>query len=155
MTTETQKTIESLATQDQAEKYALAYVHIFNMAKAVTEHERKKMPFTCSKQGKNDMAKASLSKLQLITPTDPIQSVVSIKILEYVMEMSKGKAETKGIEKLPNIVTMMINTLITYYDEQYKSTKNNKYLEIKEGVQTQKVIWEGMLSLLKANIKLK
>lgn len=155
MTTATQKAIESLTSQDQAEKYALAYVHIYNVAKAVTEKEKKKMPFTCSKQSKLDMARASISKLQFITPLEPMQSVASIKVLDYVIETFKGKAVTKGIEKLPNIVTMMINSLITHYDEQYKATRNSKYLEILEGVQFQKVIWEGMLVFRKANIKLK
>ncbi|MFK4391532.1 hypothetical protein ABH916_003460 [Peribacillus frigoritolerans] len=140
----TQEIFEEFATQQQIEEYGVAYVHIYNMAKAVAKQEKKHI-FQCSKKGKQDMARASMRQLQIITPIDPLHNIASAKLLDYIINLLKEK--DSRVILLPQIITMMINEIIKYFNEMYKTTKDKNYLDYKEGAKVQKEMWKGMLEL--------
>jgi len=147
----TQEVFQNFITPEQMQQYGLAYVQIYNMARAVAKQEKKNI-FQCSKKGKQDMARASMKELVTITPFDPKCNIASAKMVDYVVNVIKEK--DKRIVLLPKIITMMIDEIINYFDEMYKTTQNKSYLECKNGATIQKEMWEGMLELRHTEISM-
>lgn len=145
----TEEILQEFATYEQVTEYGLAYVHIFNMATAVAKEEKKHI-FQCSKQGKQDMARASMKQLQTITPFDVKNNMASAKMVDYVVNLLKEN--DKRVILLPKIISMMIDEIIKYFNEMYKTTNDANYLNYKEGAKFQKEMWEGMLILRKLEI---
>lgn len=141
--------IENFATFEQAQKYSLAYIHIYNVTKAYAKQEKKHI-FQCSKKGKQDMALNSMEQLLTIMPDDPLNNVASAKVLDYVINFLK--AHDNKIVLLPKIVEMMLDELIKYFGEKHRITKDEKYLIAKEGTEAQKWMWEGMLKIRHAKL---
>ncbi|WP_088291967.1 hypothetical protein [Bacillus mycoides] len=145
----TKEAIETFASFERAQEYSLAYIHIFNVARAYAKKEKKHI-FQCSKKSKQDMALNSVEQLVTIIPTEPMDSIASAKTMDYVISFLEVHDER--IVLLPEIIDMMIDVLIKHFDEMHKVTNEEQYFSYKESAETQKWIWEGMIKLRHAKI---
>ncbi|OQR54808.1 hypothetical protein [Bacillus sp. CDB3] len=145
----TKEAIETFASFEQAQKYGQAYVHIFNVARAYAKKEKKHI-FQCSKKSKQDMALNSVEQLVTIIPPEPMDSIASAKTMDYVINFIELHDER--IVLLPEIVDMMIDELIKYFDEMHRTTNEEQYFSYKESAETQKWMWEGMKEIRHATI---
>ncbi|EOO35078.1 hypothetical protein [Bacillus mycoides] len=145
----TKEAVETFASFEQTKEYSLAYIHIFNVARAYAKKEKKHI-FQCSKKSKQDMALNSVEQLVTIIPTEPMDNIASAKTLDYIINFLE--AHDERVVLLPEIVDMMIDELIIYFNEMHKATNEEQYSSYKESAETQKWMWEGMKELRHATI---
>lgn len=145
----TQEAVETFASFEQAKEYGLAYIHIFNVARAYAKKEKKQI-FQCSKKSKQEMALNSVEQLVTIIPPEPMDSIGSAKTLDYIINFLE--AHDERVVLLPEIIDMMLVELIKYFDEMHKTTNEEQYFSYKENAETQKWIWDGMKELRHATI---